>query len=160
MSKIKSLKVRAVRVPMVQPHRTAGGVVSESPLVLTDVFSDDGIVGHSIVFTYTDGGAQTHCRVDPESGRAHPGRAAGPARNRAEALQAVPAARHSGARWHRARRDRHGSLGRPRARHETSLVGLLGGVAKPVPAYGAVGYDGAEGPPRWRRNGSNAGSRA
>ena len=29
--------------------------------------------------------------------------------------------------------------------HESSLVELLGGVAKPIPAYGAVGYDGAEG---------------
>ena len=26
---------------------------SESPLVLTDVSSDDGVVGHSVVFTYT-----------------------------------------------------------------------------------------------------------
>ena len=29
------------------------GVVSESPLVLTDVLADDGTVGHSMVFTYT-----------------------------------------------------------------------------------------------------------
>jgi mandelate racemase len=29
--------------------------------------------------------------------------------------------------------------------HETSLVRLLGGVEKRLPAYGAVGYDGAEG---------------
>ena len=37
MPKIQSLRVRAVRVPMAHPHRTASGVVSESPLVLTDV---------------------------------------------------------------------------------------------------------------------------
>ena len=53
MPNIQSMKVRAVRVPMNPPHRTASGVVSESPLVLTDVFSDDGVVGHSLVFTYT-----------------------------------------------------------------------------------------------------------
>src|ERR1700721_744068 len=53
MPKIKSLKVRTVRVPMAHPHRAASGVVSESPLVLTDVLCDDGTVGHSIVFTYT-----------------------------------------------------------------------------------------------------------
>ena len=51
--KLAELRVRAVRVPMAEPHRTASGVVAESPLVLTDVVTDDGVVGHSIVFTYT-----------------------------------------------------------------------------------------------------------
>ena len=32
---IRELRVRAVRVPMPEPHRTASGVVAESPLVLT-----------------------------------------------------------------------------------------------------------------------------
>jgi L-alanine-DL-glutamate epimerase-like enolase superfamily enzyme len=45
----KSLKLRVVRVPMTEPHRTASGVVSESPLVLTDVITDTGISGHSIL---------------------------------------------------------------------------------------------------------------
>jgi mandelate racemase len=51
--KIRSLHVRAVRVPMPVPHTTASGTVAESPLVLTDVMCDDGSIGHSIVFTYT-----------------------------------------------------------------------------------------------------------
>ena len=51
--KIKALTARAVRVPMPQPHRTASGVVSESPLVLTDITLDSGVVGRSITFTYT-----------------------------------------------------------------------------------------------------------
>ena len=51
--RIKALRVRAVRVPMPEPHSTASGVVSESPLVLTDLVTDEGIAGHSIVFTYT-----------------------------------------------------------------------------------------------------------
>src|SRR5215510_13690415 len=51
--KIRELRVRAVRVPMVEPHRTATGVVSESPLVLLDAVTDDGLMGHGIVFTYT-----------------------------------------------------------------------------------------------------------
>ena len=38
---------------MPSPHQTASGIVSESPLVLTDVITDDGVVGHSLVFTYT-----------------------------------------------------------------------------------------------------------
>ena len=50
---IQGFKVRAVRVPMTEPHRTASGVNTESPLVLTDILTDTGINGHSIVFTYT-----------------------------------------------------------------------------------------------------------
>ena len=45
--------MRAVRVPMREPHQTASGAVAESPLVLTDAQFDDGTVGHSVVFTYT-----------------------------------------------------------------------------------------------------------
>src|SRR5215470_13415899 len=51
--RIQCLRARAVRVPMVHPHQTAGGTVSESPLVLIDVVTDQSVVGHSIVFTYT-----------------------------------------------------------------------------------------------------------
>jgi mandelate racemase len=51
--KVRELRVRAVRVPMEQPHQTASGTISESPLVLTDVIADDGTVGHSMIFTYT-----------------------------------------------------------------------------------------------------------
>src|SRR5262245_51159500 len=51
--KIAELRVRAVRVPMDPPHRTASGVVSESPLVLIDAVTDQGVVGHGITFTYT-----------------------------------------------------------------------------------------------------------
>ncbi|MBY0458267.1 MAG: hypothetical protein K2V38_13080, partial [Gemmataceae bacterium] len=52
-TRVREVCVRAVRVPLAHPHRTAGGVVAESPLVLTDVVTEDGVVGHSIVFTYT-----------------------------------------------------------------------------------------------------------
>ena len=51
--KVRRLTVRAVRVPMREPHQTASGAVAESPLVLTDAVFDDGLVGHSVVFTYT-----------------------------------------------------------------------------------------------------------
>src|SRR3954469_10234770 len=51
--RIRSLQVRAVRVPMAHPHKTAGGTVEESPLVLIDITTDDGTVGHGVVFTYT-----------------------------------------------------------------------------------------------------------
>ena len=51
--KIRELRVRAVKVPMVEPHRTASGTITECPLVLTDVMTDEGVVGHSYVFCYT-----------------------------------------------------------------------------------------------------------
>src|SRR5438876_7466690 len=53
MSAVRELRVRAVRVPMREPHRTASGVITESPLVLVDAITDEGIAGHGIVFTYT-----------------------------------------------------------------------------------------------------------
>jgi mandelate racemase len=51
--KICDLRVRPVLVPMQEPHRTASGEVTQSPLVLTDVITEEGINGHSMVFTYT-----------------------------------------------------------------------------------------------------------
>jgi mandelate racemase len=53
MSRIRTVDVRAIRVPMAHPHQTAGGTVSESPLVLTDITTEDDLVGRSVVFTYT-----------------------------------------------------------------------------------------------------------
>ena len=41
MQKIQSVGLRSVRVPSTS-HRTASGIVSESPLVLTDVVTEDG----------------------------------------------------------------------------------------------------------------------
>ena len=53
MTTIQQLRVRAVRVPMREPHRTASGVVTESPLALIDATTSGGVTGHGILFTYT-----------------------------------------------------------------------------------------------------------
>src|SRR5690349_8700871 len=53
MIRIRSLRARAIRLPMDVPHQTASGTVAESPLVLVDVSTGEGIEGHAIVFTYT-----------------------------------------------------------------------------------------------------------
>jgi len=53
MIRIRSLQARAGRVAMTHPHRTTGGIIAESPLVLVDAVTDQGVVGHGIVFTYT-----------------------------------------------------------------------------------------------------------
>jgi mandelate racemase len=145
MSKIKSLKVRVVRVPMDHPHRTAGGVVSESPLVLTDVVGDDGSVGHSVVFTYTTAALKPTAELIQNLEGLIAGEAIAPyeveqklsRRFRllgTQGLVGIALAAIDMALWD--------ALAR---RQQTSLFSLLGGIAKPIKAYGAVGYDGAEG---------------
>jgi hypothetical protein len=71
--RIQSLRARAVRVPVREPHQTASGAVTESPLVLTDVTIDDGTVGHSVVFTaiwFSPGSARVNANLLFPSGAA------------------------------------------------------------------------------------------
>lgn len=142
---IRELRVRTVCVPMEHPHRTASGVVSESPLVLTDVITDDGTIGHSIIFTYTRAALKSTAdflaNLEPlivdqplaprEISRSLAGRF------RLLGTQGLVGMALAGvdmALWDALARS-----------CQMSLVQLLGGVEKPLPAYGAVGYDGVEG---------------
>lgn len=145
MSKIQGLTVRTVRVPMANPHRTAGGVVSESPLVLTDVLADDGTVGHGVVFTYTAAALRPTADLIRNMEDLIRGEPLAPAELEqrlsskfrllgAQGLVGIALAAIDMALWD--------ALARL---HGASLVRLLGGVEKPIPAYGAVGYDGPEG---------------
>lgn len=140
-TKIRELRVRAVRVPM-NPHRTASGVVSESPLVLTDVVCGDGTIGHSMIFTYTAAALKPAAELVRNLGELIAGEALAPAaiadrfaaRFRLLGMQGLvgmAVAAIDMALWD--------ALARL---HGVSLVRLLGGVEKPIPAYGAVGYDG------------------
>jgi mandelate racemase len=129
---------------MSQPHRTASGIVTESPLLLTDVLTDEGIVGRSIVFTYT------HAALGPTSDLI---------RNLEPFIRGEPVA-PAEVEQRLARRFRllgtQGLVGMALAAldmalwdalarfHQTSLVRLLGGVERPILAYGAVGHDGVE----------------
>ena len=141
--KIDRFVVRAIRLPMREPHQTASGVVAESPLVLTDVVLDDGTVGHSVVFTYTPAALGPTADARPQLRSAGEGRRAGARRHRAEARAAVPPARHrrGWSAW-RSRRSTWRCGTRLRGFTACRWSRLLGGTAKPVPAYGAVGYDG------------------
>src|SRR5580704_9009543 len=154
---VRELRVRTVRVPMQEPHRTASGIVTESPLVLTDVITNEGPIGHSIVFTYT---------------AAALGPTADLIRNFAPLLKGEQLA-PSDIEQKLARRFRllgtQGLVGMALAgidmalwdalarSHNTSLVRLLGGIEKPLRVYGAVGYDGVSGSARvaehWARRG-------
>jgi mandelate racemase len=130
---------------MTEPHRTASGVITESPLVLTDVITDTGISGHSIVFTYTPAALNPtaeliqNCEalvkgdvlapVEVEQKLAKRFRLLG-----TQGLVGIALAAIDMALW-----DALAHV------HSLPLVRLLGGVEKPVRAYGAVGYDGVQG---------------
>ena len=142
-TKLVEVRVRAVRVPMKEPHQTASGTVGESPLVLTDVVFDDGVVGHGLVFTYTPAALVPVAELIRNIAPLIVGEPLAPAEVEqklarrfrllgTQGLVGIALAAIDMALWDALAR----SYGR-------SLVRLLGGVAKPVPAYGAVGYDGA-----------------
>ena len=142
---IQAVRVRPVRVPMPEPHRTASETVAESPLVLTDVITDAGIRGYSIVFTYTPAAliptAEMIRNIEPlvkgeplapaeiEQKLARRFRLLG-----TQGLVGIALAAIDMALWD--------ALART---HNLPLVRLLGGSAKPLRCYGAVGYDGADG---------------
>lgn len=143
--KIEGFRVRAVQVPMPEPHRTASGVITESPLVLTDAITDAGITGHSMVFTYTLAAlkptAELIRNLEPlvkdevlaptevENNLSKRFRLLG-----TQGLVGIALAAIDMALWD--------ALARV---HNLPLVRLLGGVEKRIRAYGAVGYDGVAG---------------
>jgi mandelate racemase len=143
MPKVRELRVRAVRVPMREPHRTASGVVTESPLVLIDAIIDGGISGHGILFTYTTAALRPVADLVANLEPLVKGEVLAPAemadklaaRFRLLGTQGLVGMALAGidmALWD--------ALARL---HETSLTRLMGGVEKPIRAYGAIGYDGA-----------------
>lgn len=154
---VRSFRVRAVRVPMTEPHQTASGVIAESPLVLTDVVTDSGVRGRSIVFTYTPAALEPTAALIRNMEPLVSGMPLAPvAVERALAarflllgtkgLVGMALAAIDMAVW-----DAHARV------HATPLVRLLGGVPRPIRCYGAVGYDGVEGAAkaaeRWAQRG-------
>ena len=160
MAVIRSVTARAVRVPMT-PHQTASGTVTESPLVLTDIATDDGLVGHSITFTYTVAALKptadlisniaTLIQGDPLAPLATAEKLARRFRLLGtQGLVGTALAAIDMALWDALARS-----------HNCSLLHLLGGAPKPVRAYGAVGFDGAAASAKvaedWARRGFTGG---
>ena len=142
---IQGLGVRAVRVPMAEPHRTVSGVITESPLVLTDVITDTGVSGHSIVFTYTPAALKPTAELIQNLETLVKGEMLAPAEIEqklakrfrllgTQGLVGIALAAIDMALWD--------ALARA---HGMPLVRLLGGAEKGIRAYGAVGYDGVDG---------------
>ena len=50
---IRGLRVRAVNVPMARPRQTSSALVSVAPLILLDLFTEEGVTGSSYLFCYT-----------------------------------------------------------------------------------------------------------
>ncbi|MCB1894316.1 MAG: mandelate racemase [Zoogloeaceae bacterium] len=154
---VRALHVRAVKVPMTEPHRTASGVIHESPLVLVDVVSDEGVTGHGYVFCYSAMAlkptamliaslaplivGQPLAPLQIQQVLARRFRLLGP-----QGLAGIAMAAIDMAAWDALARSR----GLP-------LLRLLGAVPRPIPAYGAVGFDGVEGSARvaagWAKRG-------
>lgn len=142
---IHSISARAVIVPMVNPHQTASGTISESPLVLIDLVTNDGFTGHGIVFTYTRAALKPTADLVNNLQSLIVDEKLSPVdiseklnkRLRLLGTQGLVGMALAGidmAAWDALARQRN----RP-------LVELLGGSARQIPAYGGVGYDGAVG---------------
>ncbi len=155
--RINGLRVRGVLVPLDTPHATAAGVITESPLVLTDIHTDSGTVGHSIVFTYSQAAlkptadlirnleplvsGETLAPTAVEEKLAKRFRLLG-----TQGLVGIAISAIDMALWDALARH-----------HGVSLMHLLGGAARPLKAYGAVGYEGVDGAAKtaeaWARQG-------
>jgi len=155
--RIRELRVKPVRVPMREPHRTASGPVEESPLVLVDAMTDDGVEGHAIVFTYTVAALEPVASLVLNIAPLIQGEPLAPRdverklvqRFRLLGMQGLVGMALAGidmALW-----DAQARAAR------VALAKLLGGSPRPIPAYGAVGYDGEAGSARaaeeWARRG-------
>jgi mandelate racemase len=142
---IKALRVRAVLVPMAEPHRTATGIITVSPLVLVDLEASSGAVGHSMVFTYTAAALKPVAEFAANLEPLVVGQPLAPAaltrgllaRFRLLGAHGLVGMAISGidmAAWD--------ALAR---RQGVALCRLLGATPRPTPAYGGIGFDGPKG---------------
>jgi mandelate racemase len=141
---VRSLTVRAVRVPLTRPHSTAGGTVSEAPLVLVDLVTDEGIAGSAYVFCYTPLALAPVARLVANLEAVIAGMTLAPlaieralqARFRLlgpQGLTGIAMAAIDMAAWDGLAR----AVGLP-------LVRLLGGESRPTPVYNSLGMGGVD----------------
>src|SRR6266852_1068862 len=136
---IRSVKARAIVVPLKRPVKNAFGIIEAAPLVLIDVATDQGITGRSYIFAYTRLTLKPLVQLIEEIGRDLTGKAIAPfdlmadmdAKFRLLGLQGLVGMAVSGldmAFW-----DALGqATGQP-------LATLLGGSPRPIRAYDSYG---------------------
>ena len=141
---VRKLTARTVNVEMSRPLMTSSGVIKTCPLVLIDLQTEEGIVGHSYVFCYTPmalepvaglvRSLETVIRGDSvapiaiEMKLQKHFRLLGP-----QGLTGMAMAGIDMAAWD--------ALAKAAA---MPLVRLLGGEARPIPAYDSLGMNGKE----------------
>lgn len=144
VAKIKNVRVRPVMTPMREPHRTASGAIAACPLVLTDVITDTGMVGRSYIFCYTKLALKPAAQMVEGLAALVVDQPLAPLAIYqqlqqklrllgAQGLAGMAAAALDMALWDALARS-----------NDLPLVRMLGGEPKPIPAYGAVGYSGAD----------------
>src|SRR5438309_98027 len=136
---IRSVKARALVVPLARPVKNAFGVIDVGPLVLIDVETDQGVTGRSYIFAYTRMTLKPLVHLIEEIGRELIGRPVAPydlmaamdAKFRLLGWQGLVGMAVSGldmAYW-----DALGQVaGRP-------VAEMLGGSARPIKAYDSYG---------------------
>lgn len=136
---IRSVRARAVDVPLSRPIRTAVGDVPTAPLVLVDIDTEEGVRGRSYVFGYTDRTLGALVRFITDIGPELVGRPVAPVARMREfdrrfkllgwqGLVGMAVGGLDMALWD--------ALGQAAG---VPLVHLLGGEPKPLPAYDSYG---------------------
>ncbi len=145
MQVITDISIRPILLPMVEPHRTASGVINESPLILIDIMTNEGVVGHGVLFTYTQLALRSIAEFLDSLKALLIGEVLAPL-NVSQRLQekfrllgtqgfvGMALAGIDMAMWDALARSK-----------QQSLVAALGGKHTPTPVYGAVGFDGEKG---------------
>jgi mandelate racemase len=136
---IQSLRVRPVLAPMPRPLRTASGAIPAAPLVLIDVQTDQDVIGRAYIFCYTPLVLKPLCSFLDDISSLIIGKPVAPADRfldlsrtfRLLGRQGLVGMALSGldmALWD--------ALGRAADR---PVAELIGGTARPVPAYDSFG---------------------
>jgi len=136
---IRSLHVRPVLAPMPRPLRTASGAIPAAPLVLVDVRTDHDVIGRAYVFCYTPLVLKPLCTFLNGLAGLVVGKPVAPADRFRDLSQTFRLLGRQGlvgmalsgldmALWD--------ALGRAADR---PVAELLGGTARPVPAYDSFG---------------------
>ena len=136
---IRTVRARAVDVPLQRPMRTAAGDIPSAPLVLIDVETEEGVAGHAYIFGYTALTLQPLVSLIDQLGERIKGKSVAPlARMRdfektfrllgRQGLLGMAISGIDMALWD--------ALARA---HDAPLAEFLGGELAPIPAYDSYG---------------------